>query len=476
MNHSLLEEVKKWKVEAKLEDSNRYFFHINEVDNLINGEKTYVIGRKGTGKTAISEYIDKKLDPSKFTQKLTFKNFPFNALYKLDNSSYTSPNQYITLWKYVIYNTVAKLFIKNQQIDSLIRNELSKLYPEDLSRGLPRAVRNWTSGNFSIKIFGCGITFGGSKDQLSDDLNWIERVDIIEEFLLKNMDDSKYLIMFDELDEDYRDMLSQENFKRYTQLLTGLFKAVQDIRSIFRGHKLYPIIFLRDDIYSILQDPDKTKWDDLRITLDWSEHALKNLIAFRLSRAISAGGNIFSFTSAWDSIFSKGEVSYGDRGSKKMAQYKYILRSTLLRPRDLVKYIQLCASKTIEKNENKISASTIAHMNLSFSNYLRSELEDEINGAIPEIHSILGLFTQLRKQTLRREEFIDLYLNAIHENKLPKRDPVVVLNILFHFSVIGGQPKQRTFQVFKYIQPDSGLNPNDNIIIHRGLYRALQIL
>ncbi len=476
MGQPLLEEIKKWKVEAKLEDSNRYFYHINEVDSLINGEKTFVIGRKGTGKTAISEYIDKNLDPSKFSQKLTFKNFPFNALYNLENSSYTSPNQYITLWKYVIYNTVAKLFIKNYQIDILVRDQLSKIYPDDLSRGLSKAVKNWTSGNFSIKIFGCGVTFGGSKQQPTDDISWIDKVDIIEDFLLKHMDDSKYLIMFDELDEDYRDMLNPDNFKRYTQLLTGLFKAIQDIRSIFRDFKLYPIIFLRDDIYSTLQDPDKTKWDDLRITLDWSEDGLKNLIAFRLSRAISPNGGILPFTKAWHSIFNTGNVSYGDRGSKKMEQHQYILRSTLLRPRDLVKYIQLCASKTIEKNENKISATTIANTNLSFSNYLRSELEDEINGAIPEIHSILDLFTQLRKQTLRRDEFINLYLNAIKENKLPKRDPVVVLNILFHFSVIGGQPKQKTFQVFKYTKPDAGLNPNDNIIIHRGLYRALQIL
>lgn len=471
-----LNEVSKWKVEAKLEDSNRYFYHIDEVDRLFNGEKSYVIGRKGTGKTAISEYIDKDIGPLKFSQKLTFKNFPFNALYNLHDNQYTSPNQYITLWKYVIYNTVAKLLLTNENIDSSAREKLAKLYPSDLSTALPREVKKWTSRNFSIQILGNGITFGGKKDTDNSDIDWIDKVDILEDFLLNCIDDSTYLITFDELDEDYRDMVQPEKLEKYSQLLTSLFKAVQDIRSVFLNRKLFPIIFLRDDIYSLLKDPDKTKWDDLKVELDWSEDALKNLIAFRLSRAISETGKTLVFQKAWDTFFKNEGVPYGDRGSKRMVQHKYIMQSTLLRPRDLVKYIQLCATRTIERKENKIGAKTISVMNNGFSKYLRSELEDEIHGAIPEIHEILGLFTELRKQTLKREEFINLYKKATRENHFPSRDPATVLNILYHFSVIGGQPKQKTFQVFKYKSPDTGLNPRDNITIHRGLFRSLQIL
>jgi cold shock protein len=52
----LVKEVAQWKLEARSEDNDRYFFHVKEVSSIENGDKCYVIGRKGSGKTAISEY------------------------------------------------------------------------------------------------------------------------------------------------------------------------------------------------------------------------------------------------------------------------------------------------------------------------------------------------------------------------------------------------------------------------------------
>lgn len=476
MSRQLLEEIRSWKAEAKLEDSERYFFHIDEVDRILSGESSYVIGRKGTGKTAISEYLSKDPEPKKFSQKLTFKNFPFNALYELDNSSYTSPNQYITIWKYVIYSSLAKLFINNENIDLTIRRKLESIYTEDLSRALSRAVRKWTSKSFSLKILGSEISVGGDKEQEIGELSWIDKVDILEDFIASNIDDCTYLIIFDELDEDYKDIIAPEKYERYTQLLTSLFKAVQDIRSIFSGNKIYPVILLRDDIYDVLRDPDKTKWDDLKISLNWSEDSIKNLLSFRLGRAQNPERSNFTYQTSWNNAFKAGDVHYGNRQRKKMRQFDYISRSTHLRPRDFVKYIQLCAKKALEKKHEKIYPLIISQVNNEFSAYLRSEIEDEISGVIPEIHDILDIFARIRKQTLKISEFTEEYEKAVRDGELPKRDAVFVLNVLYIFSIIGGQPRQKTFQVFRYNNPGTSLNLNDNIIIHRGLYRSLQIL
>ena len=128
MSKHLLKEVSTWKLEAKLEDTNRYFFHVDTVDKIISGSKSYVIGRKGTGKTAITEHIIKDTSYSRFAKKLSFKNFPFQDLYSLHNDSYTTPNQYMTLWKYLIYSATAKLMIKNESIDAAIREKLKSVY------------------------------------------------------------------------------------------------------------------------------------------------------------------------------------------------------------------------------------------------------------------------------------------------------------------------------------------------------------
>ena len=112
-----------WKLEAKQEDT-KYFYFVNEAKELISGKKNIVIGRKGEGKTAIAQYIYNQKNYNIYTEKMTFKNFPFNTIYKLVDSNYTKPNQYISIWKYLIYTTICKKMIANENISSDIRNQL----------------------------------------------------------------------------------------------------------------------------------------------------------------------------------------------------------------------------------------------------------------------------------------------------------------------------------------------------------------
>ena len=58
---------------------------------------------------------------------------------------------------------------------------------------------------------------------------WIDRVETLQNIIARYIDESQYYIIFDELDEDYRDWADKEASERYTALLIGLFKAVQDI-------------------------------------------------------------------------------------------------------------------------------------------------------------------------------------------------------------------------------------------------------
>jgi integrase len=90
--------------------------------------------------------------------------------------------------------------------------------------------------------------------------SWIETVTALEQLITKHIDQSQYFIIFDELDEDYRDIIDPSQYRQYTALITSFFKAVQDIKKIFSDKtkfKILPVIFLRDDIYEIIQDSDK---------------------------------------------------------------------------------------------------------------------------------------------------------------------------------------------------------------------------
>lgn len=121
-----------WKLEAKLE-SEDLFYSVGNLPEIENGKKCYVIGRKGMGKTAIAEHLQalSNENPLCFSKRLSFKNFPFNILYELKDMDYTAPNQFITIWKYLIYNSICEMMALNEGIDSKVSCVLKSLYPDD---------------------------------------------------------------------------------------------------------------------------------------------------------------------------------------------------------------------------------------------------------------------------------------------------------------------------------------------------------
>lgn len=478
MGNNVLEEIAEWKLEAKLEDNDRYFYHIRDLQRIERGSHCYVIGRKGTGKTAISEYLLRQRSPKIFSVKLSFKNFPFNDLYKLENNSYQPPNQYITLWKYLIYSHVAKLFIDNENIDLGIRNELEKVYPKDVGTTLAQTLTHLTGKNFDIGFIGLKLARGKTQTPIINDVSWIEKVELLEKLILNFIDDSSYRIIFDELDEDYNNILLPTKHGQYIALLTSLFKAVQDIKSVFPSHKfsLLPIIFLRDDIYSLTTDSDKTKWSDLLIDLDWSQETIKKLLAFRISRAINSERDSLDFVEAWRKVFSPNSVSIGTRQQKDMPIFDYITRSSQIRPRDYIRYMKICAENALLEGKDIIGPKTVKKMDKAFSNYLRSELEDEIRGFLPDVREVIDILSQVRKQTFSIKEFTNVYNREIKQGTVKESNIELILKVLFYFSVIGNQPTQRNTQVFRYLNKEARLNLNEHICIHRGLFKALQII
>ncbi len=475
----LLTEIADWQLEAKSEDNNRYFYHLNEANDILLGKKNYVIGRKGTGKTAISEHISKigNGENNIYTEKLSFKNFPFNELYNLNDTKYTLPNQYITIWKYLIYSFICRMMLKNPNIKSDVRESLSLSYNIDPITRLPRIVQKWTDADFEVLEI-------GKKGSLSkhSNISWIEKVNILEDIIVEHLDQSSYYVIFDELDEDYRDIKNKAEAIPYNNLLTSLFKAVQDIRNVFRpiNKKIIPIIFLRDDIYGIIKDPDKNKWSDLKIEIDWDENKIKKLFSFRISKAKDksiTNGNLLSFKSAWDSIFLNQPVSMGNRALNSMSIFDYITRSTHLRPRDYVKYLQACAKEALDSNRDIITPTIVKRVDKAFSNYLKSEIEDEMQAILPEISTIFQVISQLGKQQFRVDEFKIVYNTYLTSGTIQESNINFVLQNLFDFSVIGNQPRNTKIQpVFRYKNREARLNLSEPLAVHRGLFKSLQIL
>lgn len=256
--------------------------------------------------------------------------------------------------------------------------------------------------------------------------------------LLRYSGSATYFILFDELDEDYRDLAKTDQLEEYVALITSLFKAVQDVRMIFETkHRVFPVIFLRDDIYDLVQDSDKNKWRDFRVDLNWDVDKIKRVIAFRISRAIDPDCvSSLSFIDAWSRIFGKNPIRVGQGKKNSISTFDFIERSTLLRPRDFVAYLQTCASYSLE-NQRRVTPYVIKQVDKKFSNYLRQELTDELFAVLPDIANIFDAISQLRKWNFSIAELEKAYQQHVENGFIKQANVKFVLQVLFLFSVIG---------------------------------------
>lgn len=461
---------KNWKLEASLETAKNYFFHNNEIEQILDDNKCYVIGRKGSGKSSISEYLLNISNSNIFSEKLSFKNFPFNELYSLENKQYTPPNQYITLWKYLIYSSVARLMVTNENIDPRISESLAKIYKPDPISSLARTIKHWTSAKFGIKVLGTGGDFGVSRDTEDNEFSWIERTNMLEDIIIEHCDHSNYYIIFDELDEDYR-AFKHNDYELYNYLITSLFKAVQDVKRTFSisTKNIKPIIFLRDDIYSLIKDADKNKWRDFKIDIEWDINKIKKMLCHRLSIDAGLLANNFEFEEIYSLIFDGNQVN-------SMNGFDFITRSTHLRPRDYIRYFQVCSKETVERSSSKIKSETIKYVDRAFSNYLRDEIIDEVFPLLPEIEEIFQIISNIGKVVFTYKEFVKEFNIYLEKGTIKEKNHDFVLDTLYKFSVIGNKNNKTDKEdFFKYIYSNSNLNKENKIVLHRGLYKSLQI-
>lgn len=93
-----------------------YFFEIPEFSGIKDGKYRYVIGRKGTGKTAVIEKVasDADADPMSFYSSLSLRDFPLSIIRKLRDKTFKDKSQFVPVWKFLILIEICKHIISDE--------------------------------------------------------------------------------------------------------------------------------------------------------------------------------------------------------------------------------------------------------------------------------------------------------------------------------------------------------------------------
>ena len=472
----------------------RYFFEFSGFERISGGEVSIVVGRKGSGKTAIVNYLMAQQDYQNFCNKITFGEFPFEEFSAILSKDFLSATSFSLAWKWAIYNSILDNLSKQPYLDASANSALSERRAVGVERRFSDTFKRWTSSSITLgasaPLLG-GANVGKSSHALDRrPATLAEQVRTMEDFIIEHCADSKYFIVFDGLDAEspIQSVDPEKNKMIYNSILSSLFRSCLEVRELFRslGKSIIPIAFVRDDIFQGINDSNKEKWSDHTYHLIWRVDQITNLLVHRICRATDPDMATLPIEKAWDFLFRKKEnvkVTH-KRKIKEINVINYILLRSLRRPRDFVRYLQICARVTKEQasHRTRMSADVVVNSEYEYSRRFFEEMKDEVSFFIPKFPEVMQAFDRLKDpRNFLIEEFQSCLDDVVAEgyiDELPFKAERL-LQLMFRFSIVGNvrtfykDGESARYRTFYFSRPTSSLILKRHMTVHSGLYPAL---
>ncbi|WP_341714881.1 P-loop ATPase, Sll1717 family [Limnobacter sp.] len=436
-------------------------------------DRTVVVGRRGTGKSALYYQLQKHWASDRKVVVLSFSPedaeiIGFRSLLKPFSSSFNLARASTRLlWRYAMLMEISSNIAGNYKLCHLLTND----------EILDKHLKKWKliSGNFLTKCRATAKAYLSStfpEEAVGDlpgnlDLNHIEAkvVSILEQA------DKRFVILMDRLDEGYEpDLIG-------IGIITGLVYASIELNK--RSDKIRPVIFLRDNIYRALakEDPDYSRNVEgqvMRLHWDWAQ--LLQLAAARMKTAFNV--DLEKDQRIWDRC-TAGELQ-GRDGFKKCLQF------TLYRPRDLLSLLNeafFCASR-----ESRDTA-VISDLDFAAKSISVARLEDlfkEYQRIFPSIQVVVNVFSDGEPEMSVAAALVlldrvfkeggEVLSPAIQQDLILLR-PSGILQALYSIGFLGTQDD--TTSTFTFCHdgrtPDKGFQDDGKLLIHPCYWLGLNL-
>ena len=350
-----------------------YFVTPSNFDRVTKFKKTFVIGRKGAGKTAIRKKLIDQLSEEKnhIVVEVSPTNGIFRNLAGVDLLKEERGDE--TIFQYAWLNSIMRKCL----------NVIGSEQGSKLTSGSAEAARQFakaegvTNSDFvesvSNIISAIKLKLGEVGElglQLESIIKDSSAIDRYEYHLKKLAEDScKTTILVDDLDVGW------DNSERSNQILLGLLTASMYLKSIHKNVNL--IFFIRDDIYSILmkKTTHSDKYRDV-YKINWSDTSFKKLLSERISQSLE-GCPSKDTNADFLKVFPEKIGNQFTLG--------WMIERTLGRPREL---LQLSRVYTEALPENHPSDETLKSVEDDYSTWKKEDLCAEFVNQYPELDKI----------------------------------------------------------------------------------------
>jgi hypothetical protein len=463
-----------------------YFIDNNYWNQLINGKIYYVIGRKGTGKSAIYTWLyEQQAKKGVLIENMSFNNFPFEKLLNLKDDDFSKPNQYQSIWRNIILSEICSQIVKDvtNPIDdeyNEIKNYVLFRFGADLTE-LHKKVTTTTEktgSGLKFKFLNLNsqssnsLEFGDGFDNITAINNKLEK--LICSYLKRNQK-RRYIIQFDQLDDNYSIYI---NNQAYFQCIISLFKAIYSLNQSFDYQNILvkTIAYLRSDIFYEINsvDSESSRWDDYKYVLNWAILNKRDWINPPLlqliNKRISVSYPILKCKSPFHTIFDDKLLNIVDVGLK-VKPFKYLIHRTFHRPRDLVQFCKYIQKEV--KTTKEFDYRSIFNAEKEYSNWLLSEVSNEIGSQLKNTKTLYAFLRTLGDKPFTKDQFTTKFLGGRNQNI--NKSPQALMRFLYTLGVISNiNYANGERELYSIIRNErTQLDDNLKMILHSGLIKGL---
>ncbi|MEG4798910.1 hypothetical protein QUA69_28130 [Microcoleus sp. LAD1_D1] len=448
-----------------------YFLSTNAVEDIKSGKVFLVLGRKGTGKTAMVRYFSESSE-NKTSRSLSLRGYPWAIHASRIDYGASDIEAYVSSWRYLIAVEMASLVLQQPKVSMTYKSEILNAFLQenyggpspDLNKILQ--PKKLSISKFSLLPAFAGFQLGGvDLERKKGDHNFGLELNALSSAIMsvvhevaRDLQMPRLMLHFDELDQGL-DRLSDER----RHMLIGLILAAREVRREAHNAevKINPVVYLRSDLWDEMTFSDKNKISQtLTLNLNWGSEDLLKLINARLKAKLGDG-------SAWDTI-SEPDLM---RGSQ--TKWNHVLNRTFNRPRDVIQFLNtaLSAVKNRSSGEKLITNKDIVKSRDAYSLYLKEELDDEIKPHWPEWTEALQAFSNISTLTFDKSTFVVEY--GRRKSKDNAVDADQALELMYRFSVIAYETRSGyggSAWSFRYVDKTAGWdNSATKFKVHLGL-------
>lgn len=425
--------------ENEFGELSRYFLKSATFVAASKGNVRTVVGRKGSGKTALWSRIRTYLGGVGRIIIVDLKPEGYQLVRLreevLEHLSFGQKLHLATaFWEYLLILEVAAKIV---DVDRALHTRNPRL--TDGYQAIAEMVSDYTElgdTDFSERLHKLSVGLAGElssdRDFMQGNFNGHQLTNKIYALDIKKLRETvfEYLaekdgtwILFDNLDRGWPvHGLEEVDFV----ILRALIDASRKLERSFSKAKLdlKTIVFIRDDIYSELVSRTSDFGKEQPQRIDWRDpDQLREFLRLRLTDNEELSG-IDSFHEAWSKIFCTHYA--GEETSQ------FLIERSMMRPRNLLNLINHCRSVAINMRHQVIDESDIEKGLKAFSTDLLVELSREMEDVLPEYETLLWDFVKSPRVLSKKEIVATLGRAGVQAHEFER-----VLERLIYYGFIG---------------------------------------